>query len=28
VRRDPAWYRPRFPDVPEDLPYFWPAPDA
>jgi hypothetical protein len=28
VRKDPAWYRPRFPDVPDDLPYFWPVPDA
>ena len=26
VRKDPAVYRPLFPDVPDDLPYFWPAP--
>jgi pyrimidine dimer DNA glycosylase len=25
VRKDPAWYRPRFPDVPDDLEYYWPA---
>ncbi|MER3453404.1 MAG: cytoplasmic protein, partial [Chloroflexota bacterium] len=25
VRKDPAWYRPRFPDVPDDLPYVWPV---
>ena len=25
VRKDPAFYRPRFPDVPDDLPYVWPA---
>lgn len=24
VRKDPAHYRPQFPDVPEDLPYLWP----
>lgn len=24
VRKDPAYYRPRFPDVPDDLPYVWP----
>lgn len=24
VRKDPARYRPFFPDVPEDLPYTWP----
>jgi hypothetical protein len=27
VRKDPAHYRPLFPDVPEDLPYVWPASD-
>ena len=26
VRKDPEWYRPSFPDVPDDLPYFWPPP--
>ncbi len=26
VRKDPAHYRPLFPDVPDDLPYFWPRP--
>ena len=25
VRKDPDWYGPRFPDVPDDLPYFWPS---
>ncbi|MDQ6873919.1 MAG: MSMEG_6728 family protein [Actinomycetota bacterium] len=25
LRKDPDWYRPRFPGVPEDLPYFWPV---
>ncbi|WP_197381978.1 MSMEG_6728 family protein [Mycolicibacterium mengxianglii] len=25
VRKDPEHYRPRFPDVPEDLPYVWPT---
>ncbi len=25
LRKDPAWYRPLFPDVPDDLPYFWPV---
>ena len=25
VRKDPDWYRPRFPDVPDDLPYVWPV---
>ena len=25
VRKDPAFYRPRFPDVPDDLPYVWPV---
>ena len=24
VRKFPEWYRERFPDVPDDLPYFWP----
>ncbi|MCX2968638.1 MSMEG_6728 family protein [Streptomyces sp. TRM70308] len=27
VRKDPAHYRPRFPGVPDDLPYVWPASD-
>lgn len=27
VRKDPAYYRPLFPGVPDDLPYVWPAPD-
>jgi hypothetical protein len=27
VRKDPTHYRPFFPDVPDDLPYFWPASD-
>jgi hypothetical protein len=27
VRKDPDWYRPHFPDVPDDLPYVWPASD-
>ncbi|MGA6164909.1 MSMEG_6728 family protein [Amycolatopsis magusensis] len=27
VRKDPAHYRPWFPDVPDDLPYVWPASD-
>jgi Pyrimidine dimer DNA glycosylase len=27
VRKDPAHYRPHFPDVPDDLPYVWPASD-
>lgn len=27
VRKDPAHYRPLFPDVPDDLPYVWPAPE-
>lgn len=27
VRKDPDTYRPRFPDVPDDLPYVWPASD-
>jgi hypothetical protein len=25
VRKDPDWYRPHFPDVPDDLPYLWPV---
>jgi hypothetical protein len=25
LRKDPAWYRQYFPDVPDDLPYFWPV---
>ena len=28
VRKDPEFYRPRFGDVPDDLPYVWPAPAA
>ncbi len=28
VRKDPAFYRPAFPDVPDDLPYVWPPPSA
>jgi hypothetical protein len=27
VRKDPGWYRPLFPDVPDDLPYVWPPPE-
>lgn len=27
VRKDPGHYRRRFPDVPDDLPYLWPASD-
>lgn len=27
VRKDPGWYRPIFGDVPDDLPYVWPASD-
>ncbi len=27
VRKDPAHYRELFPDVPDDLPYVWPASD-
>jgi hypothetical protein len=26
VRKDPGFYRPRFGDVPDDLPYIWPTP--
>jgi hypothetical protein len=25
VRKDPDFYRPAFPDVPDDLPYVWPV---
>lgn len=25
VRKDPGFYRERFPDVPDDLPYVWPT---
>jgi hypothetical protein len=25
LRKDPAWYGPRFPAVPDDLPYVWPV---
>jgi pyrimidine dimer DNA glycosylase len=25
LRKDPDFYRPRFPDVPDDLPYVWPV---
>jgi len=25
VRKDPAYYGPRFPGVPDDLPYLWPV---
>lgn len=25
VRKDPAFYRPLFPDVPDNLPYVWPV---
>jgi hypothetical protein len=27
VRKDPEWYRPLFGDIPDDLPYVWPASD-
>jgi hypothetical protein len=27
VRKDPAFYGPRFPGVPDDLPYVWPGSD-
>ncbi|MFF5896104.1 MSMEG_6728 family protein [Streptomyces argenteolus] len=27
VQKDPAYYRPLFPEVPADLPYVWPASD-
>ena len=26
VRKDPEFYRLRFGDVPDDLPYVWPTP--
>ena len=26
VRKDPEFYRPRFGDIPDDLPYVWPLP--
>jgi hypothetical protein len=26
LRKNPAYYRPLFPDVPDDLPYVWPDP--
>lgn len=26
VRKDPAFYRPLFGDIPDDLPYVWPTP--
>jgi hypothetical protein len=25
LRKDPGWYRQYFPDIPDDLPYFWPV---
>jgi hypothetical protein len=25
VRKDPEFYRPRFGDIPDDLPYIWPV---
>jgi hypothetical protein len=25
LRKDPDWYGPRFPGVPDDLPYIWPV---
>jgi Pyrimidine dimer DNA glycosylase len=25
IRKDPAYYRPLFPGVPDDLPYIWPV---
>jgi hypothetical protein len=28
VRKDPAYYRPLFPEVPDDLPYHWPVRSA
>jgi hypothetical protein len=28
VRKDPEYYRPLFPDVPDDLPYVWPVRSA
>jgi hypothetical protein len=26
LRKDPEWYGPLFPGVPDDLPYWWPPP--
>jgi hypothetical protein len=28
LRKDPDWYGPRFPDVPDDVPYVWPVRSA
>jgi hypothetical protein len=28
LRKDPEHYGPRFPDVPDDLPYVWPRPSV
>jgi hypothetical protein len=28
LRKDPDFYRPLFPGVPDDLPYVWPPPEA
>jgi hypothetical protein len=28
IRKDPAFYKERFPDVPDDLPYVWPLRSA
>lgn len=28
LRKDPTFYGPRFPGVPDDLPYVWPEPPA
>ena len=28
VRKDPAFYKEKFPDVPDDLPYVWPVRSA
>lgn len=28
LRKDPDWYGPRFPGVPDDLPYVWPVRSA
>lgn len=28
VRKDPDFYRPLFPDAPDDLPYVWPTAEA
>lgn len=25
IRKDPEYYRPLFPNVPDDLPYIWPV---